>query len=75
MPAADIKNYFFYQYDSYINNAVRDSANLSVKQLRKSLDVLMDADNALKSTSAGSRLVFEELMVKLMLIAKEVNYD
>ncbi len=75
MPATDIKNYFFYQYDSYINNAVRDSANLSVKQLRKSLDVLMDADNALKSTSAGSRLVFEELMVKLMLIAKEVNYD
>lgn len=75
MPAADIKNYFFYQYDSYINNAVRDSANLSVKQLRKSLDVLMDADNALKSTSTNVRLVFEELVVKLMLIAKEVKYD
>ena len=74
-PAMDIKNYFFYQYDSYINNAVRDSANLSIKQLRKSLDVLMDADNALKSTSADDRLVFEELVVKLMLIANEVRYD
>lgn len=74
-PATDIKNYFFYPYDSYINNAVRDSANLSVKQLRKSLDVLMDADNALKSTSTDDRLIFEELVVKLMLIAKEVKYD
>lgn len=74
-PAADIKNYFFYQYDSYINNAVRDSVNLSVKQLRKALDVLMEADNTLKSTSTKDRLVFEELVAKLILIANEVNYD
>lgn len=75
MPATDIKNYFFYPYDSYINNAVRDSANLSIKQLRKALDVLMEADNSLKSTSTNDRLVFEELVAKLILIAKEVNYD
>lgn len=75
MPASDIKNYFSYPYDSYINNAVRDSANLSVKQIRKSLDVLMEADNALKSTSTDKKLIFEEAMVKLLLISKEVKYD
>ncbi len=74
-PANDIKNYFSYPFDSYINNAVRDSAGLSVKQLRKSLDVLMEADNALKSTSADKKLIFEEAMVKLLLISKEVRYD
>ena len=74
MPATDIKNYFYYN-DFAIKYAVRDSANLSVKQLRKSLDVLMQADNSIKSTSTDKRLIFEELIAKLMLIAKEVAYD
>ena len=49
--------------------------NLSVEQLRKSLDVLMEADNILKSTGTDKKLVLEETMVKLLLISKEVSYD
>lgn len=75
LPASDVKKYFSYPYDSYINNAVRDSAKLSIKQIRKSLDVIMEADNALKSTSVNKKLIFEEAMVKLLLISKEVKYD
>ncbi len=54
---------------------MRDCANLSVEQLRKSLDVLMEADNILKSTGMDKKLVLEETMVKLLLISKEVSYD
>lgn len=74
-PASDIKNYFSYPFDTYINNAVRNSQNLSVKQIRNSLDVIMDADNALKSTSTNKKLIFEEMLVKLLMISKEVKYD
>lgn len=74
-PASDIKNYFSNINDYKINDAVRNSANLSISQIRKSLDVLMAADNTLKSTSTDTKLIFEELMVKLLLISKEVKYD
>ncbi|MDE7124363.1 MAG: DNA polymerase III subunit delta, partial [Eubacterium sp.] len=58
-----------------LRNAMRDCANLSVEQLRKSLDVLMEADNILKSTGTDKKLVLEETMVKLLLVSKEVSYD
>ena len=54
---------------------MRDCTALSVDQLRNSLDVLMLADNALKSTGADKRLILEETLVKLLLISKEVHYD
>ena len=54
---------------------MRDCSSLSVNQLRDSLDVIMQADSALKSTGAAPRLVLEEALVKLLLISKEVRYD
>ena len=58
-----------------LKNAARDCAALTFSQLRRSLDVIMTADNSLKSTAAASRLILEEMLVKLLLISKEVKYD
>ena len=76
MPFDDVLNYFSYRGREFaLKNAFRDSASLSFSQLRKSIDVIMNADNSLKSTSADSRLVLEEMLVKLLLVYKEVRYD
>lgn len=72
----DVGKYYNYKGREFaLKNAARDCASLSFAQLRNSLDVIMDADNALKSTSADSRLILEEMLVKLLLISKEVKYD
>ena len=76
MPFDDVSNYFSYRGREFaLKNAFRDSASLSFSQLRKSIDVIMNADNSLKSTSADSRLILEEMLVKLLLVSKEVRYD
>lgn len=75
-PVEDVANYYNYKGREFaLRNAMRDCTALSVDQLRKSLDVLMLADNALKSTGADKRLILEETLVKLLLISKEVHYD
>jgi len=75
-PAEDVGKYYNYKGREFaLRNAMRDCSVLSVNQLRSSLDVLMQADNALKSTGADKRLILEEAMVKLLLISKEVKYD
>lgn len=69
-------NYYNYKGREFaLRNAMRDCSSLSVNQLRDSLDVIMQADSALKSTGAAPRLVLEEALVKLLLISKEVRYD
>lgn len=74
--AENVGSYYNYKGREFaLRNAMRDCTALSVNQLRKSLDVLMEADNALKSTGADKRLILEEAMVKLLLISKEVHYD
>lgn len=75
-PFDDVANYYNYKGREFaLRNAMRDCAALSVEQLRRSLDALMTADNALKSSACDSRLILEEVMVKLLLISKEVKYD
>lgn len=72
----DVGNYYNYKGREFaLRNAMRDCSSLSVNQLRDSLDVIMQADSALKSTGAAPRLVLEEALVKLLLISKEVRYD
>ncbi len=72
----DVAGYFNYKGREFaLKNASRDCAALSFGQLRRSLDVIMEADNSLKSTSADARLILEEMLVKLLLISKEVRYD
>lgn len=75
-PAEDVSKYYNYKGREFtLRNASRDCAALSINQLRSSLDVLMEADNKLKSTGADKKLVLEEALVKLLLISKEVKYD
>ncbi len=75
-PFDDVARYYNYSGREFaLRNASRDCAALSVEQLRDSIDVIMAADNAVKSTAADSRLILEEMLVKLLLISKEVHYD
>ena len=68
------KNYNYRGREFALRNASRDCAKLTENQLRKSLDEIMHADLKLKSTSTDKKLLLEELIVKLILIAKEVYY-
>lgn len=72
----DVGRHYNYKGREFaLKNAARDCAALTFSQLRRSLDVIMTADNSLKSTAAASRLILEEMLVKLLLISKEVKYD
>ena len=52
-----------------LNNAMRDTAKLSVGALRRSMRVLDDLDRALKSTAVDAKILLEEAIVKLSVIA------
>lgn len=72
----NVAEYYNYKGREFaLRNAMRDCSSLSLNQLRKSLDVLMEADNNLKSTATDKKLVLEETLVKLLLVSKEVKYD
>lgn len=71
----DVAKHFNYKGREFaLRNASRDCAALNENQLRKSLDVIMDTDLKLKSTSTDKRLLLEEMIVKLIMIAGERNY-
>lgn len=50
-----------------LKNAERDSRNMSSVQLRKCLNILLDADSALKGSRTDKRVILEEMIAKLML--------
>lgn len=68
------KHYNYRGREFALRNASRDCAKLSENQLRKSLDEIMNTDLKLKSTATDKKLLLEELIVKLILIAGEVSY-
>lgn len=68
--ADDIARYYNYKgRDFVLNNAMRDTAKLSVVALRRSMQVLDDLDRALKSTAVDAKILLEEAIVKLSVIA------
>ena len=68
--ADDIARYYNYKgRDFVLNNAMRDTAKLSVGALRRSMQVLDDLDRALKSTAVDAKILLEEAIVKLSVIA------
>ena len=68
--ADDIAQYYNYKgRDFVLNNAMRDAAKLSVGALRRSMQVLDDLDRALKSTAVDAKILLEEAIVKLSVIA------
>lgn len=71
----DVAKYYNYRGREFaLRNATRDCADISVEQLRRSLDEISEADIKMKSTSVDKRLLLEELTVKLILTARGVEY-
>lgn len=68
----DVAKDFSYKNRAFVlNNARRATAKVSTEALRKSLDLLTEADINFKSVSVNPRLYMEQLIAQLMLIAKE----
>ena len=68
--AEDAAKDFNYKNKEFrLTNAARSASKYSVAQLRTFLDVLNDADRLLKSTSVSGRLVLEQTITKLFLVA------
>lgn len=65
--AADVFNYRRSAFR--LKNAARNSADMSLEQIRNCLDILADADTRIKSTALDERRILEELMLRLMLIS------
>ena len=63
----DLKNIFDYKNKEFrIKNAVQKSKNISLENIIKSLDLLLETDLKLKSTTINPKLVVEELVIKLI---------
>jgi len=54
-----------------LNRARTSVSRTSTEALRKSLDVLVETDEKLKSVSVNQRFLIEQLISRLLLIAKE----
>lgn len=68
----DVAKDFAYKNRAFtLANARKATAKVSTEALRKSLDVLIEADLKFKSTSVNARLYMEQLIAQLLLIAKE----
>lgn len=57
-----------------LNNSARDGRYISTPAIRKSIDEILNTDFKLKSSATDGRVLVEELIAKLSLIAKEINY-
>lgn len=55
--------------DFRLKNGAKNASKLSVSALRDSLEVLAQADEKLKSTTIDGRLILEETIIKLFLLA------
>ena len=53
-----------------LRNAERSAKGISEEGLRRSLDLLLQADLQLKGSKLDARIVMEELIAKLLLAAK-----
>lgn len=68
----DVAQHFNYRGREFaLRNASRDCASLSQAQLRKSLDIIAETDAMMKSTSTDKRTLTEELIIKLLMAARE----
>ena len=64
----EIAEYYSYKgRDFIIRNASRDCRNISIENLRDSIDVLQNADELMKSSPIDKNLLLEETVAKLLL--------
>ncbi len=68
----DVARYFNYKNRAFaLRNARTATAKVSTEALRKSLDLLTEADVKFKSISVNPRLYIEQLIAQLLQVAKE----
>lgn len=68
----DVAKDFNYKNRAFtLANARKATARVSTEALRKSLDVIMEADLKFKTTAVNDRLHMEQLIAQLLLIAEE----
>lgn len=68
----DVAADFAYRNRAFVlDKANRATAYVSTEALRKSLDVLIEAEMRLKTTSVNIRIYMEQIIARLLLIAKE----
>ena len=69
----DLKKMFpqSYKSDFKLKNAFRRAGRFSMPALRRSLELLAEADTKLKSSSEDHRTVFEKLMIELALARRQ----
>lgn len=65
------KHYNYKRREFALRNASRDCAALSQQQLRDSLDIILETDMKMKSTAVDKKLLLEELIIKLLMTARE----
>lgn len=66
---APAKIFNYRRREFLLKNAARNSANMTIPQIRDCLEVLADADSRIKSTALDERRILEEVMLKLMLMS------
>ena len=72
VPKEDVAKDFDYKNRAFVLGKARTAtANVSTNALRKSLDVLAQADMKFKTTTVNSRIYMEQLIAQLLLIAEE----
>lgn len=69
----DLKKLFpqTYKSDFKLKNAFRRAGRFSMPALRRSLELLAEADTRLKSTSEDHKTVFEKLMIELAMARRQ----
>ncbi len=68
----DVAKDFNYKNRAFtLQNARKATARVSTEALRKSLQILLEADEAMKTSSVNARLYMEQLIARLLLTAKE----
>ncbi len=66
----DMAKVFAYGRSEFrLRNGAKNAAKMTIPMLRESLRVLSKADETLKSTSIDQRIVLEEMMIRLLLVA------
>lgn len=64
--AEDVAKYYNYAGKEFrLTNAARNGSSLSFDDIAECIEILMQADSTLKSTSTSKRLVLEQTVVKL----------
>ena len=70
--AQEPAKYFDYKKKEFrLRNAERDVRPLSISMLRGSLNVLLETDVALKSARGNRRIMMEEMIARLLIIAQK----